>query len=99
MPPFCTPSPPYVVILNLELAKASLLLFLFSSSSSSSSLLLFVSGRLDVTTVNLARTLFNTLAKATGKNFARAYLDCGAVIKEDTQKEREPKEAAQQKVS
>lgn len=64
------------------------MLFLFSSSSSPS-LLLFVSGRLDVTTVNLARTLFNTLAKATGKNFARAYLDCGAVIKEDTEKERE----------
>lgn len=47
-----------------------------------------MSGRLDVTTVNLARTLFNTLAKATGKNFARAYLDCGAVIKEDTERER-----------
>lgn len=65
-----------------------------------------MSGRLDVTTVNLARTLFNTLAKATGKNFARAYSDCGAVIKEDTEKEREkgrerrkPKEAGQQKVS
>lgn len=51
--------------------------------------MLFVSGRLDVTTVNLARTLFNTLCQSNWQNFARAYLDCGAAIRVETQRERE----------
>lgn len=55
-------------------------------------MLLFVSGRLDVTTVNLARTLFNTLCQSNWQNFARAYLDCGAAIRVETQRERERNE-------
>lgn len=61
-----------------------------------------MSGRLDVTTVNLARTLFNTLCQSNWQNFARAYLDCGAAIRVETQRERERetrREKTQQKVS